>query len=197
MAAGARVGQTIERTSMQATTFIALLRGVNVGGRNLVPMAELRELCEGLGWADVRTYIASGNLVFEAEGDEGRVARELQSAVERRFGIETPAIVRSAAAWKAYVDGNPFSNASEREPGLVMLALANRAPDDGAAETLRARARDGERIEPVGDALWIHYPSGSGRSKLSPGTLDKAVGSPVTTRNWRTVVKLWEMAGGT
>lgn len=177
---------------MTTDRFIALLRGINVGGRNKLPMAELRELCSDLGWAEVRTYIQSGNVAFAADGEPARLETELAEAIERRFELSVQVVVRSASDWSAYVAGNPFPGASEREPNLVMLALSKERPRDDAVERLRERAEDGERVERVGDVLWIHFPNGSGRSKLAAS--DRIVGSPVTTRNWRTVLKLDEMA---
>ena len=188
---------------MSRRTFIALLRGINVGGHNKVPMAELRTLCEGLGWEEVQSYVQSGNLVFEAPGEPASLKKglepasleaELERAIQGRFGLSISVIVRAAADWPAYVAGNPFPGASESAPNAVMLALSKAPPKPGAAEGLRERAADGERIERVGDALWIHYAGGSARSKLSPALLDRLVGSPVTTRNWRTVLKLDELA---
>lgn len=181
---------------------LALLRGINVGGRNVVPMAGLREVCEGLGWGEVRTYIQSGNVVFRAPGSrKGGGGAGLESALERgleeRFGLSISVVVRPAAAWARYVEGNPFREASTREPNLVMLCLSKAPPRPDAAEVLRGRAADGERVEVVGDAVWIHVPTGAGRSKLaSPAVLDRAVGSAVTARNWRTVVAIGEMAAG-
>ena len=174
--------------------FIALLRGINVGGHNRVPMAELRSLSTELGWDEVRSYIQSGNLVFEAGAGLASLEAELERAIERTFDLSIPVIVRAAADWPAYVEGNPFPGASAKEPSLVMLALSKAPPKAGAVEGLRERAAGGERIERVGDALWLHFAGGSGRSKLSPGLLDRLVGSPVTTRNWRTVLKLEELA---
>jgi uncharacterized protein (DUF1697 family) len=175
---------------MPPATFLALLRGINVGGRNRLPMAELRSLCEGLGWEDVRTYIQSGNLVFRAAAPAGRLEADLESGIEHRFGLAIPTMVRAAADWPAYVSGNPFPEASEREPNLVMLALSKAPPGPDAVEKLRGRASGGEHIVRVGDALWIHYAGGAARSRLSPALLDRLVGSPVTTRNWRTVLEL-------
>lgn len=176
-----------------AGSYIALLRGVNVGGRNMVPMAGLRELCTGLGWADVRTYVQSGNVVFRAAAAARTLETQLERALVRQFELSVAVIVRSAADWQSYVDANPFEAESQREPNLVMLALAKRRPDADAVALLEARAT-GERIARTGDALWIHYANGAGRSKLTPGLLDRSVGSPVTTRNWRTVLKLRELA---
>lgn len=174
-------------------TFLALLRGINVGGVR-IPMAELRALCsDELAWGEVQTYIQSGNVIFEANGEAAGLEAELERAVVRRFGYTISVLVRAAADWPAYVASNPFPEASEREPGLVMLGLCKAPPKAGAVEALRERAAAGERIERAGDAIWIHYPNGSARSKLSPAFTDRMVGSPVTARNWRTVLKLDEL----
>jgi uncharacterized protein (DUF1697 family) len=174
-------------------SFIALLRGINVSGRNTIPMAELRTLCTELGWGDVQTYIQSGNVIFTARTSIPSIETTLERAIERRFGLTIPVIVRAATDWSAYVRGNPFPDASRSEPNLVMLALPKAAPQRDAVDGLRARAFNGERITQVGDAIWIHYASGAAKSKLSPALLDRLVGSPVTTRNWRTVLKLDEL----
>lgn len=179
---------------MAPKTFIALLRGINVSGRNKVPMAELRSLCGDLGWENVQTYIQSGNLVFQAKSTPAKLEIQLERAIERKFSLTISIIVRAAAAWPGYVRDNPYPDASQSEPNRVMLALAKSAPKADAAEKLQERAMNGERIVQVGDALWLHFVGGIADSKLSPALLDRLVGSPVTTRNWNTVLKLQEMA---
>jgi uncharacterized protein (DUF1697 family) len=174
-------------------TFIALLRGINVSGRNKILMADLRSLCAELGWQDVQSYIQSGNLLFGAEATAADLESELEQAIERAFGLSIPVIVRETAVWSTYVNNNPYPQASQAEPNRVMLALSKLPPKEDAVTSLQPYAADNERIKQVGDALWIHYSSGSGRSKLSPAVLDRLVGSPVTTRNWRTVLKLEEL----
>ena len=173
--------------------YVALLRGINVGGRGKVPMAELREACAGLGWGDVATYIQSGNVVFDSAKQAKALEAELEALLSERFGVDTAAIVRSAGQWPAYVKDNPFPEVAEAEPNRLMLCLSKAKPKPESAEALQARAKDGERVRLVGDALWVHYPGGSGTSKLSPSLFDRLVGSPVTARNWRTVLKLQEM----
>jgi len=168
---------------MHLDTFIVLLCGINVGGHNKIPMPELRSLCAGLGWEDVQSYIQSGNLVLKAGASAASLEAELEPTIERRFGLSIPVIVRAGAGWTAYVNGNPYPEASRKEPNLVMLALSKAPPRDDAVEGLRAHALNGERIAQVGDGLWIHYPGGAGRSKLSPALLDRLVGTPVTARN--------------
>ncbi|HEX5581263.1 MAG TPA: DUF1697 domain-containing protein [Gemmatimonadaceae bacterium] len=177
-------------TTDDPSLHITLLRGINVSGRNRIPMADLRTLCGELGWRDVASYIQSGNLIFRSHDAPAELERMLERAIERRFGLVIPVVARSAAEWPAYVSGNPFPEASEREPNLVMLALSRSPPAPDAASRLQARAADGERVVRVGDALWIHFAGGAARSKLAPALLDRLVGSPVTTRNWRTVLAL-------
>jgi uncharacterized protein (DUF1697 family) len=102
-------------------------------------------------------------------------------------------VVRSGAEWPRYVEGNPYPEASATEPNRVMLALSKAAPKPDAVDGLRERAANGERIAQVGRDLWIHFPDGGGKSKLAPALLDRLVGSPVTMRNWRTVLKLQDL----
>ena len=180
---------------MPTTRFLALLRGINVGGNNKIPMAELRALSGEIGWKNAQTYIQSGNLIFEAAGTSAALEADLERAIERRFGLSIEVLVRAGAAFPAYAMGNPFLEASGTEANLVMLLLSKAPPRKEAAAELRMRAVNGERIVQVGDAVWIHYAGGVARSKLSPALMDRLVGSTVTARNWRTVLKLGEMVG--
>ena len=174
---------------------IALLRAVNVGGRKL-PMAELRALCGELGWEDVETYIQSGNLVFRARGGAGTLEALLEKAIEDRFGLDVPVVVRTAAQWAGYAEANPFPDVARDAPNRLQLVVSKKSPKADAASILMERARAGEAVEAAGGALWFHYPEGVGTSKLTPSLIDRACGSPSTGRNWRTVIKLKEMAEG-
>jgi uncharacterized protein (DUF1697 family) len=174
-------------------TFIGLLRGINVGGHNKIPMSELRDLCSEIGWANVQTYIQSGNLVFSATGKPQALEVKLQSAIQRRFSLTIPVIVRAAEDWPAYIKANPFLKACEKDPHLVMLCLCKTSPKPDAEKGLRERASRGERITQIGDALWIHFADGVARSKLAPAFLDRMTGSTVTARNWLTTLKLHEL----
>ena len=177
------------------TTFIALLRGINVGGHHKIPMSELRQLCEGLGYGHTQTFIQSGNVVCTGSDEASAVERKLEQAIATHFGFSTPVIVRTAKQWRAYLRGNPFLAASQRDPNLVLLGLSKSRPALGAVAALRERAATGEKVAAVGDALWLYFASGVGRSKLSPAVIDRLVGSSVTARNWRTVQQLAAMAG--
>jgi uncharacterized protein (DUF1697 family) len=171
---------------------IALLRAVNVGGRKL-PMAELRALCGELGWSDVETYIQSGNLVFTALGEPEALERRLEEGIRERFGLEVPVMIRTAGQWADCIEANPFLKVDRDEPNRLQILVSKSPPDPGAAKKLMERARAGETAKGAAGVLWVHYPDGVGKSKLTPGMIDRAIGSPATGRNYRTVLKLAEM----
>lgn len=174
---------------------VALLRGINVGGRTTVPMADLRALAEELGWSNVETYIQSGNLLFDTNAASSAAEAALEKAIEDRFGHAVPVIVRSAAQWKKHLAANPFPEAAANEPGKLMMLLSKEDLPSGADEAIQARARDGEKVASAGNALWIHYPAGAGRSRLSPTLIDRLIGSPATARNFRTLLAIGERLG--
>lgn len=171
---------------------VALLRAVNVGGRKL-PMAELRALCPELGWANVATYIQSGNVVFDADCTPAEAEAALEARIKRDYSYEAPTVVRTAAQWRGYAPACPFPDAARETPNYLLMLLAKQPIADAAVETIQARARADEVVKRAGEALWIHFPNGSGTSKLTPSLIDKAIGSPATSRNYRTVVTLQEM----
>ncbi|MCA9574562.1 MAG: DUF1697 domain-containing protein [Polyangiales bacterium] len=196
---------------------VVLLRGVNVSGHKKVPMAQLRQLAALAGLTEVATYINSGNVVGTlASGDadagrrrdksQGRSSRRerdvephalLERAVEgllhEHLGFSVPVIVRTAAAWAGYLEQPPFADAIAHHPNRLMLGLSQAPLAVDVLDALRERAGAGERVAVHGGALLIDYAGGSARSKLTPNVLDRAAGSPVTTRNWRTAVKLGEL----
>jgi uncharacterized protein (DUF1697 family) len=175
--------------------WIALLRGINVGGHNKVPMAALRDLCDGLGWKEVETFIQSGNVVFEAAGTPAKLEAAVEEALGKRFGFRPAAIIRSSASWSKLLDANPFAAEAAAEPAKVMVALSKQKLTSGAAAAIEAKAAAGEKVREAGGALWFHYPEGAGRSKIAPAAIDKAAGSPVTARNWRTALALRGLTG--
>ena len=174
---------------------VALLRAVNVGGRKL-PMAELRAHCGELGWQGVATYIQSGNVVFDADGPPGEAESDLEARIRQAHGFEAPTIVRTAAQWREYAAACPFPEAARETPNYLLMLVSKQPPATGAVEAIQAKAAAGEQVREAGDALWIHFPNGSGTSKITPPLIDKAIGSPATSRNYRTVVTLQEMLDG-
>lgn len=171
---------------------VALLRAVNVGGRKL-PMAELRALCAELGWSNVRTYVQSGNVIFDAACTPAEAEAALEARIAKDYGYRAPTIVRTAAQWRGYVPACPFPEAARETPNYLLMLLAKQPIAAGAAQAIEARAAAGEVVGKAGEALWIHFPDGSGTSKLTPSLIDRAIGSPATSRNYRSIVTLKEM----
>ena len=169
--------------------WVALLRGINVGGNNLIPMADLRGLCAGLGWADVRTYIASGNLVFRAEGEADGFATALGQAIAAQMGCDVPIIVLPGAAVRAALAACPFDPAAGKMVhGFVLWA--DPVVDHVALDRLRAAT---EQVVVLGRVAWLYAPDGIGRSKLAEKFGQVVTGTQMTGRNLNTWHKLVEM----
>jgi uncharacterized protein (DUF1697 family) len=175
-------------------TFVALMRGINVGSTRKLPMADLRALSDKIGLQHPQTYIQSGNLIIDAHGAADEVRVLLERAIAKRFGLRVDVIVRRAAQWRHYVAGNPFAAAAATLPKMLYFYLSGEACNPGAAAALAPKAQAGERMAVAGGALWIDYgANGVGKSKLTPRLIDQACGSPATGRNWNTVLKIGEM----
>ena len=180
------------------TSCIALLRGVNVGGKRKVPMAELQAAFVAMGFADARTLLNSGNVVFRADGNRASAALEafLETETNRRLGLRTEFHVRTAAEWRALIDANPLPEIAARGPGGFLMWCMRAAPTAEAVETLRAANRGPETILAHGRHLYIDYSAlGMGNSRLTPALLDAKLGTRGTGRNWNTILKLAALAG--
>lgn len=172
--------------------FVALLRGINVGGRNRLPMAALRGILADLGAEDVKTCIQSGNAVFEAEpGIADRIEKDLGPAIGARHGFEPGVLVLALDDLRAACEANPFPEAEPRTLHFYFLESAPAAPDLERIDALRAA---GERYELIDRVFFLHAPDGIGRSKLAAGA-EKALGVACTGRNRRTVQAIVELAG--
>ncbi|HET8749278.1 MAG TPA: DUF1697 domain-containing protein [Sphingomicrobium sp.] len=173
------------------TSAVALLRGINVGGHRRVPMAELRELAESIGLESPRTYVASGNLLFRTNRSREDAAAELERAIERRFGFFVDVLVRTREEWQVYRESNPFRAAADEQPKWVWMFLSKEQPRGAAATELTAAA-PGVRVQRTRDAIWTQFPEGVS-TKILAINWDKIIGSPSTSRNWRTVGTIGRM----
>jgi len=168
-----------------------LLRAVNLGARNKVPMAELRaRLEEEVGYRDVRTYIASGNVLLDGPRSKAAVARKLERLIADEFSVETTAIVRTPKELSAVVDGHPFGRDTSRSH---VVFLADR-PTRKAAESLAATDHSPDRAIVAGRDVYVQYPAGVQGARLSAARLERLLDVPGTHRNWRTVAALAELA---
>jgi uncharacterized protein (DUF1697 family) len=155
-------------------------------------MADLKALALEAGLFNPETYVASGNLVFASDQAPADLERILEIAIEARFGFTVDVIVRTASEWTRYIEANPFPEESRAAAKFVMLVLGKQPPDEEAVASLRKSASAEEKVEAKGDALWIWFGNGAGRSKIGTGPRRGIW----TSRNWRTVLALGEMLSG-
>jgi uncharacterized protein (DUF1697 family) len=179
------------------TTQIALLRGINVGGKNKVAMATLRELAAGLGFTSVTTLLQSGNLVFESKGKSaGALETLLEQETAARLGVAADYLIRSAAEWEKVVAANPFPNEAETDPSHLVVMCLKSAPTPASVKAVRASIKGPEILESRGKELYLTYPAGIGTSKLTGTLIEQKLGVRGTARNWNTVLKLLALARG-
>ena len=172
------------------TGWVALLRGINVGGRNRVPMAELRELFEQAGLGSVSSYIQSGNVLFTSEAaDRDELSRQLEEAVRETFAVSSPVVLRTAAELARIADSPPFGP----DTSQTHVAFLDREPSEPGALAAFDPAPD--RFEVAGTEVYLLYPNGVHGSRLTGALLERRLGVTATLRNWRTVAKLADLAG--
>ena len=178
------------------TTYIALLKGINVGGNKMVPMAELRELVAGIGLSEPQTLLQSGNLVFRSRTrPAAQLERLLGDEIEKRLAVRSEIFVRTAAEWGAIVAGNPFGDEAKRDPGHLLVFLLKDSVKPKSVEALRAAITGREVVRAAGTHAYVVYPDGIGRSKLTHALFEKVLATQATGRNWNTVLKLAALAG--
>ena len=173
---------------------VALLRGVNVGGKHSLPMKDLVEIFVGAGCADVRTYIQSGNVVFNApKALLKKLPALIAQEITARFGFQAPVILRSSEQLAKTVRANPFLHAGEAEKMLHVLFLAD-LPDPNAVASLDANRSPGDRFHVLEHEVYLHLPNGAGNSKLTNAYFESKLSTRSTGRNWGTVLKLLELS---
>jgi uncharacterized protein (DUF1697 family) len=173
------------------TSYVALLRGINVGGNNILPMKDFRDLLAAFGCEDVATYIQSGNAVFKHDSDSASLSESIAAAIASSFGFEPSVVVLSAAEFASVVAECPFA-AEAIKPNLLYAWFLRDAATAVDTERLDDVASGGEEFVLTDSAFYFHAPNGIGRSKLA-GLVEKCLGVPATARNWRTISKIAEM----
>lgn len=178
-------------------TYISMLRGINLAGHKRVEMARLRGMFEGMGFAQVRTYINSGNVVFKTgKSAPAALSKKIEERMLAEFGFSASVITRTAAELGRAIEGNPFVKESRSDPSNVFIGFLEQAPKVDAVEKLQARAAKAEQAHCCGREIYVYYVEGMGRAKLlTHGVLEKVLEVKATMRNWNTVSKLSEMAG--
>ncbi|MCA1844838.1 MAG: DUF1697 domain-containing protein [Actinobacteria bacterium] len=173
--------------------YVALLRGINVGGKSKVPMAALRDVCAAAGCEDVATYIQSGNVVLSSKLSADKLQAALEEAIAAEFGFNPAVMVRTATEMAAVVAKNPYADADEK---TVHVGFLQAPPGAAAKKCLAAIDCGPEELALVGRDIYLHLPNGVGRADL-PVKMERCLRpAQVTVRNWRTVTTLVELSGG-
>lgn len=182
------------RSNAKARVHVALLRGVNVGGKNKLPMKELAAMFAETGCGEVRTYIQSGNVVFRAgEALARRVPVGIAGAISERFGLQVPVVTRTVDEMRAVVRHNPFLRAGADANTLHVAFLAER-PSPARVAALDPDRSPPDQFAVRGRDVYLHLPNGGARSKLTSAYFDARLATVSTVRNWRTVLALLALA---
>lgn len=176
-------------------TYVAILRGINVSGQKLIPMKQLQAMLAEFGFKNVTTYIQSGNIVFHFQ--ESSIA-DLRSLVEqnihKQFGFEVPVLVFAAEKLRDVVSKNPFLTDSSRSVEFMHVTFLLSAPQVSDFEAVKCKKQDGEEVLLIDDLVYLYCPNGYGRTKLTNNFLEAKLGVEATTRNWKTVNALLNIA---
>ncbi len=176
-------------------TYLALLRAINVGRHQQVPMSDLRDLLAQLGCVETRSLLQSGNLVFRSGARTGAsLERLIEAQAARRLNLRTDFFVRTAEEWEALVARNPFRDEAERDPGHLVVLFLKEAPAVRDVKTLQAAITGPELVHARGKQVYIVYPNGIARSRVSHPLIEKKLCTRGTGRNWNTVLKLAALA---
>ena len=174
---------------------IAMLRGVNVGGKNLVTMEALRALGGTLGCTDAVTHLQTGNVIFRTRAkDLEKLRKQMVAAMAESFGFEVPVVFRTAEDLRKVIAANPFPEQVKTEPDKVLVMFLYEDPGTARREALRAMKIAPEEVRVEARELYVYYPTGQGQSKLRWAPIEKVLGTSWTGRNWNTVEKLLTMA---
>ncbi|ULL13963.1 DUF1697 domain-containing protein [Paenibacillus sp. H1-7] len=174
------------------TVYIGLLRGINVGGKNMVKMAELKRVLEGMGLAGVKTYLQSGNFLFVSDEAAELLAQRIRQEIEGTFGIAPSVMLRTAGELEQIIDACPYAADSLREGESIQVSILTESPPENITEVLSAGQDGTDEFHIHGQEIYYLFRQSVLDSKLASNV--QKLGALATTRNWNTIVKLAELA---
>lgn len=176
------------------TTLVSLFRGINVGSTRKVPMAELKKLHEALGLKNVTTYINSGNVVFTSDNtDLAQLTEQLEESFAETFGFRSNVMLRTTEQLNKVIESTPFQNQPEKAPNWILVFFLATSPVPTAEEDLRRAYGGPEEFHIIGQEMYLYYPEGLGRSKLTNVLIERKLQTAGTGRNWNTILQLQKM----
>ena len=170
--------------------FVALLRGINVGGKNKILMADLRQLLESANFKNVQTYIQSGNIVFESTAKEASLARELTKLIKSEYNFDVPALVISKQKLTKIFAANPLTKHPIEQ---LCASVLGEQPENSLVKSLQQLDFGDDEIQIKNDVAFLRCPNGFSRTKLTNNFLERKLNTTATTRNWKTMTKLLEL----
>lgn len=177
------------------TTYISMLRGINVSGHNLIKMDALRKLYENLGFQNVTTYVQSGNVVFTGgKIDVYELEQRISQQIEKDFGYEVPVIILTLSKLKQIIDKNPFLKDLSKDIAYLHVTFLSSKPDHYDHKIIESKKQNEEEISFSDNAVYLYCPNGYGRTKLNNNFLEAKLKVGATTRNWKTTTELLRIA---
>jgi len=174
--------------------YVAMLRGINVGGQKTIKMDHLRQLFSGLGFRNVETYVQSGNIVFQTQTENpAAVSKRIGETIHHSFGFDTPVIVRTSDQMRNVIANNPFLKEKDIDSSKLHVTFLSETTQKDSLKNLEALSSDPDRFYTAPREIYLYCPRGYGRTKLSNNALERALSVRATTRNWKTTNTLFEM----
>ncbi|NJN84167.1 MAG: DUF1697 domain-containing protein [Caldilineaceae bacterium] len=179
-------------------TYVSLLRGINISGQKSMRMAELRELYKSLGFANIQSYLQSGNVLFQSDQEDGaELGRDIEAAIAERFGFEVSVLIRTPAEFEQVVENNPFLTTRNEDPTRLYVTFLAETPTESALAQANLPDHKPDEFVVAGQEIYIFCPNGYGRTKLSNTFFERKLKIRATTRNWKTVTALHDLATST
>jgi len=169
-------------------TYIVILRGINVSGKNKLPMAELRELLSRMKFENIQTYIQSGNVIVDSRKSKTEVANLVKAGIKKQFDYDVPVLVRTVEEWEKAIANNPYPTGNHK---IVSFTFLSEVPE---ATTIEVNITNDDVYTIVNDMVYMYCPDGFGSTKLTNNLFEKKLKVTATSRNYRTTMKLLEMA---
>lgn len=183
---------------MKMNTLISMLRGINVGGQKKIRMAELANLYESLGLVNVKTYVQSGNVVFNsAKSNASALANLIEAQIKRLLGYSVSVFIRGTNDFQRIIANNPFLNKRNEDPAKLYVTFFYRPPSEAKLGSLGIPNDKGDEFRVGDQEIFLFCPNGYGKTKFSNTFFEKKLNVPATTRNWKTVLALHKMAAST
>lgn len=172
---------------------IAILRGINVSGHKKIKMADLKQMFEGMGYSDVATYIQSGNVIFNSEDNDSLALKQrIEEEIQKTYGFDVPVIIRTHNDLSDIINNTPCGSINVEADGTrYLLTMLAEVPDSDKVETLMSYVKEPEQLVVNGNNVYLYCPNGYGNSKLSNVFIENKLKVQATTRNWKTIHKLF------